>query len=145
MGMVANRRGIGSAFFVSFGQYGDVSRFAQEQGISRQWVYREAQQVVLPLQGTKARQHIERLERENAQLQERVAQLQERLARAVVLDDDKQTEFASVGQACGVTLPQCHTLLEVLSPGKALSVASLGRRTQASGAKAGALLEVFRS
>jgi hypothetical protein len=40
-------------------------------------------------------------------------------------------------------LSQCSTLLEVLIPGKALSVASRGRRTQAAGDKAGALLAVF--
>ena len=42
MGMVALRRRIGSAFVVTLGRYGDVQRFAQAQGISRQWVYREA-------------------------------------------------------------------------------------------------------
>jgi len=42
-----------------------------------------------------------------------------------------------------VTLSQCHTLLDVLIPGQALSVPSLGRRTQAAGEKSGSLLEVF--
>lgn len=143
MGMVALRRGIGSAFVVIFGQYGDVSQFAREQGVSRQWVYREAKQVALALEGTPAQQDIERLEGEVAQLRQQLAQQQRLLAQAVILDDEKQTQFASVGQGCGVTLTQCHLLLDVLRPGEILSVASLGRRTQAVGEKSGALLEVL--
>lgn len=143
MGMVALDRRIGSAFFVARGQYGEVSRFAQQQGVSRQWVYREAEQVSVLLEGTQARQQIKCLQTENAALREQVAQLQHRLAVAVVLDEEKQAEFACVGQGCGVSLPNCHTLLEVLIPGQPLSVASLGRRTQAAGTKVGPLLEVF--
>jgi hypothetical protein len=143
MGMVALNRRIGSAFFVAWGQYGDVSKFAREQGISRQGVYYQARQVVRTLEGAQTRAEIERLQTELAQVREQVVQLQKRLCQAVVLDDDMQTQFACVGQGCGVTLPQCHTLLEVLNPGKVLSVASLGRRTQAIGERSGALLEVL--
>jgi hypothetical protein len=143
MGMVALRRGIGSAFVVTWGGYGEVSQFAREQGVSRQWVYREARQVAVTLEGTQTRQKIECLEAEVAELRQQVAQLQERLSQAVVLDDEKQTEFACVGQGCGVTLPQCYTLLDVLKPGKILSVPSLGRRTQAMGKRSGPLLEVL--
>lgn len=143
MGMVALRRGIGSAFFVYWGKYGEVRQFAQEQGISRQWVYREAKQVSAVLSGTGTQAEIERLRQENAALRAEVAELQQRVAVSVVLDEEKQAEFAGVGQSCGVTLLQCHTLLEVLIPGQTLSTASLGRRTQALGEKAGLLLEVF--
>jgi hypothetical protein len=144
MGMVALRRGIGSAYFVNCGRYGDVSRFAQEQGVSRQWVYREAKQVTAIVEGTQAQQETERLRAENAALRAQVTRQQQRLSLAVVLDKEKQTEVACVGQACGVTLTQCRTLLKVLiRGGKALSVATLGRRTHAAGVKAGALLAVF--
>ena len=143
MGMVAFRRRIGSAFFVAWGRYGEVSQFAQQQGISRQWVYREAKQVADTLEGAQARADIECLRNENAALRDEVAELKRRVAVAVVLDKEKQAEFAGVGQSCGVTLSQCHTLLDVLIPGKALSTASLGRRTQVLGKKAGPLLEVF--
>jgi hypothetical protein len=143
MGMVATRRRIGSAYFVSQGRYGDVSRFARAQGVSRQWVYREAEQVSAILEGTRTRQDNERLQTEVAELREQVAHLEQRRSIAVVVDDEKQTECACVGQACGVTLAQCRTLLEVLIPGKTLSVSSLGRRTQAVAKQAGALLEVF--
>jgi hypothetical protein len=143
MGMVASPRGIGSAFLVCFGQYGDVSRFAQQQGVSRQWVYREAQQVVAALEGSSTRSALDGLQAEVTALRQQVAELQQRLDVAVVVDEEKQAEFACVGQSGGVSLPHCHTLLEVLIPGQALSVASLGRRTQRAAAKAGPLLQVF--
>jgi hypothetical protein len=146
MGMVAADRRIASAFFVSWGQYGDVSRFAQQHGVSRQWVYREAKQVALCLEAAQSQQAIQRLQSENASLREQLEQLTQRLARAVVLDEEKQTQLACVGQSCGVTLSQCHALLQVLMPHsgkKPLSVASLGRRTQAAGAKSAALLAVL--
>ncbi len=143
MGMVARSRRIGSAFVVTWGEYGQVSQFAQAVGVSRQYVYREAKQVVAVLEGTQTREELERLRRENADLRAEVTRLNERLALAVVLDDDKQAEFACAGQGGGVTLSQSRMLLNVLIPGKVLSVPTLGRRTQAAGEKSGALLEVF--
>ena len=109
MGMVALRRGIGSAYFVNCGRYGDVSQFAQEQGVSRQWVYREAKQVTAIVEGTQTQQEMDRLRAENAAWREEVARLQQRLSLAVVVDGAKQTEVTCVGQACGVTLAQCRT------------------------------------
>jgi predicted DNA-binding protein YlxM (UPF0122 family) len=142
VGMVALRRRIGSAYVVVCHQYGSVSKFAQEQGISRQAVYDEAKRVTAALEGADARQKIQELQAKVAALEQQVAELQGRLEVAVVIDEEKQAEVAGVGQACGVTLPQCHTLLDVLIPGKPLSVASLGRRTQDLGQKAGPLLAV---
>jgi cell division protein FtsB len=143
MSMVALSRKIGSAFFVVLGRYGQVSEFAREHGISRQWVYREAQRVCDALDPSQARADIERLRADNVALREEVAQLTQRLAVAVVIDEDKQAELAGVGQACGVTLSQCLTILEALIPGQAMRRATLGRRTQALGQKAGKLLEVL--
>jgi len=143
MSMVALSRKIGSAFFVVLGKFGQVSQFAREHGISRQWVYREAQHVCDTLEHSQTRADVERLRNDNAALREEVAQLKKRLAVAVVLDEDKQAELAGVGQACGVTLSQCLTILEALIPGQALSRATLGRRTQALGQKAGELLNVL--
>ena len=142
MGMVAPSRRIGSAFFVAFGQYGQVTRFAQEQGVSRQFVYREARQVADVLDGQGSRQVIEKLNAEVASLRQQLAQTQERLDLSVLLNREKQTEFACAGQACGVTLSQCRTLLGTLIPGP-LSVPTLGRATKAMGQKASKLLEVL--
>ena len=144
MGMVAPSRRIGSAFFVGFGRYGDVSRFAKEQGVSRQLVYRDAEQVSTALDGTCTREVIASLNAEVAGLRQKVANLQGRLDLAVVVDKEKQAEFASVGQACGTTLLQCRTLLKVLIP-EPLGLSTLGRASCAMGQKAGAILEVLDS
>jgi hypothetical protein len=141
MGMVAPPQRIASAYFVLFGHYGDVTRYAQQRGVCRQWVYREA---------TDLQQALDRQQQASACLRARVreleqqhAGLQERLQRAVVLDADKQAQFASVGQACGVSLPVCWQMLDVLIPGQQQSVATLGRATQAAAQKAGELLPIL--
>jgi hypothetical protein len=141
MGMVAPRQRIASAFFVFHGNYGDVSRYAQERGVCRQWVYREAASLQDHL--TRSQQELERLQIEVRRLEQRQTELEERLATAVIIDEEKQAELISVAQARGVTLRDCRELLEVLIPGKVLSVASLGRRAQAAGEKAGKLLAVL--
>jgi len=142
MGMVAPRQRIASAFFVIHGAYGDVSRYAQERNVCRQWVYREAAWVNRVL--SEGQQECACLRARVRQLEERQKELEERLATAVVIDEGKQAELASVGQACGVTLRDCRQLLKVLIPeDKILSVPTLGRRTQQAGQKAGRLLEVL--
>jgi hypothetical protein len=140
MGMVAPQARIASAYFVIFGKYGDVTRYAAERGVCRQWVYREA----LALQQALAeqRQTIEHLQARVGELEQQHTGLQERLRLAVVIDADKQAQFASVGQACGVSLPVCWELLDVLIPGAQQAVATLGRATQAAGKKAGELLAI---
>jgi hypothetical protein len=141
MGMVAPPQRIASAFFVFHGAYGDVSRYAQERGVCRQWVYREAAGLRNFLTGEQ--QELEGLRVEVRELKQRLIQLERQLAIAVVIDEEKQAEFATVGQGRGVTLRDCRELLEVLIPGTVLSVASLGRRTQAGGKRAGELLAVL--
>jgi len=137
--MVAPQQRIASAFFVIHGQYGDVSRYARERGVCRQWVYREA---VWVHQALRQEEH-EILRARVRDLEQRHSELQRLLAMSVVINEEKQAELATVAQARGVTLRDCRELLEVLIPGQVLSVASLGRRTQAAGAKAGQLLAVL--
>lgn len=141
MGRIAPSRQIASTFVVLFGKYGDVSRHAEEHGVSRQRIYREAQTLQARL--ANERQRCGLLQQQVADLSGQVSDLQQQLARSVVIDDDKQAEFASVGQAGGVSLPLCRELLEVFIPGQTRSVATLGRRTQEAGKQAGPLLEVF--
>jgi hypothetical protein len=141
MGMVAPQQRIASAFFVCHGNYGDVTRYAQQRGVCRQWVYREAAWLTDVLSASVGEQH--RLRVAVEQLRQEKAQLERRLNQAVVLDEDKQAEVATVGQARGVPLRDCWALLDILIPGRVLSVASLGRRTQAAGQKAGQLLAVL--
>jgi hypothetical protein len=141
MGMVAPEQRIASAFFVLFGKYGDVTRHAQERGLCRQSIYNEAAALRNAL--ATAQQENEELREQLRQSQQQRAELEARLAQAVVIDAQKQGEVACVGQARGVTLRACRELLEVLLPGQSLSVAELGRRTQAAGKKAGELLAVL--
>lgn len=141
MGMVAPHEPIASAYFVSHGKYGAVSRYARQRGVCRQWVYREAAGLVKAL--TAPAEELAALRATVRQLRQDNAQLQERLAQAVVLDDDKQAEVVSVGQARGVTLRDCWAILDVLIPGQVASVPTLGRRAQAAGERAGQLLAVL--
>jgi hypothetical protein len=141
MGMVVPEQRIASAFFVLHGKYGDVTRYAQQRGVCRQSIYNEAATLRNAL--ATAQQANEALREQLRQSQQQCADLEARLAQAVVIDGQKQEEMACVGQARGVTLRDCRQLLEVLIPGQALSVAELGRRTQAAGKKAGALLAVL--
>jgi hypothetical protein len=143
MGMVAPEQRIASAFNVVFGRYGDVSRYADERGICRQSVYRESAWVIATLEETGPRQQVAVLQQQLRESQQRITELEVRLAQAVVLDRDKQAELACVAQAMGVSLPEVHTLLEILRPGRVASVATLGRWTKAAGVKAGPLLEVL--
>jgi hypothetical protein len=141
--MVTPQQRIASAFAVFCGRYGDVSRCARERGVSRQWLYRDAQGVCRTLQGHAQRELIAQLQTQVRQLTQQLQTLQQQLDSAVLLDDHKQAEFACVAQARGVSLPDCRELLEVLLPGRALSVASLGRRTHAAAVQAGQLLAVL--
>lgn len=147
MGMVAPLERIASAFFVLCGRRGDVTRQAQERGVSRQTLYRESQQTVTVLEGAahqaeiaQLQQRIAELEREHEQA---CAEAEQRHALTVTIDRDKQAEFASVGQAEGVSLPCLRNLLRVLLAKSAPSVATLGRLTQAAGQRARELLPVL--
>ena len=141
MGMVASQQWIASAYAVFHGRYGTVSHYAKQRGVCRQGVYREATRVQDVL--THQPGELARLRAEVRQLRQDKTELQQRLTLAVVIDEDKQSEVAIVCQAMGVTLRDCRALLQVLIPGQVLSVATLGRRTQAAGKKAGPLLAVL--
>jgi hypothetical protein len=141
MGMVAPQQRIASAYFVFFGNYGDVTRYAEQRGVCRQWVYREA----TTLQQTLAERPpaIEQLQARVGELEQQLTDLQQRQRLTVVIDAEMEAQFASVGQACGVSLPVCWTLLDVLIHGQQQCVATLGRATQAAGKKAGELLPIL--
>jgi hypothetical protein len=143
MGMVALRQGIASSYVVFFGVYGEVTRQAQQRGISRQTIYREAAATRACLEDFQTQQQNDALHLQVQQLQQYVAELQERLARAVVLTPEVQARFAAEAEANGVSLPIASLLLRRLQPKQALSVARLGRLVQEVGKKAGSLLAVF--
>jgi hypothetical protein len=143
MGMVATKERIASGYAVFWGPHGAVSRLAQQRSVCRQWIYRQAHQVTAALEGNVFKQRLVALETQVQELRQGCAGFEQRLAVAVVLDDETQARFATVGQACGVSLSDCWALLDVLIPGQVLSVATLGRRTKAAGEQAGKLLAVL--
>jgi hypothetical protein len=143
MGMVATDQRIASTFVVCFGSFGAVTQHARERGVCRQRIYREAAWVERRVDNSFWQLQIDQLRQDKHLLQQRLTETEQRLEQAVVLDEEKQAEFAAVGQAIGVSLPDIHTLLDVLLSGKIPSVATLGRWTQAASQKAGALLAVL--
>lgn len=147
MGMVAPLQRIASAFFVFLGRRGDVTREARQRGVPRQTVYRESERAVVAVAGEQQRAEVACLRERVAALErERAGALAEATKRqrlTVLLDADKQAEFASVGQGEGVSLPILRTLLGVLLGEATPSVAQLGRFTQAACRRAAQLLPVL--
>ena len=135
---------IASAFAVLCGQYGDVTKMAQDREQSRQSLYREAEQVASAVDGAAAQARIDELQQQLAERQAEVQALQERLKHAVEITPDKQHEFATVAQAEGVSLSVARRLLRVVAGSRSTpSVATLGRATLEAGKRAGDLLEVL--
>jgi chromosome condensin MukBEF ATPase and DNA-binding subunit MukB len=135
---------IASAFAVLCGQYGDVTRMAQDREQSRQSLYREAEQVANAVDGAAAQARIDDLQQQLVEQRAAVQVLQDRLKHAVEITAEKQHEFATVAQAEGVSLSVARRLLRVVegleSPP---SVPELGRATREAGTKAGPLLKVL--
>jgi hypothetical protein len=135
---------IASAFAVLCGQYGDVTRMAQDREQSRQSLYREAEQVANAVDGAAAQARIDELQQQLVEQHAEVQALQERLKHAVEITPDKQDEFATVAQAEGVSLSVARRLLRVVAgPGSTPAVATLGRATLEAGKHAGPLLKVL--
>jgi hypothetical protein len=135
---------IASAFAVLCGQYGDVTKMAQDRESSRQALYREAEQVASAVDGAGTRARIDDLQQRLTRRQAEIQVLQERLEHAVEITPDKQHEFAAVAQAEGVSLSVARRLLRVVAGSVPTpSVPTLGRATLESGKRAGDLLVVL--
>jgi hypothetical protein len=135
---------IASAFAVLWGQYGDVTKMAEDREQSRQSLYREAAQVADAVDGAAAQAQIDALTRKLVEQQAEIQVLQERLKHSVAITSDKQNEFATVAQAEGVSLSVARRLLRVVTgPRRNQGVATLGRVTLEAGKKAGPLLKVL--
>jgi hypothetical protein len=135
---------IASAFAVLCGQYGDVTKRAQDRERSRQSLYREAEQVAHAVDGAAAQARIDELQQQLAHRQAEVQALQDRLKHAVAITPNKQNEFATVAQAEGVSLSVARRLLRVVEGSESTPrVATLGRATLEAGKHAGALLKVL--
>jgi len=134
---------VASAAAVLCGRYGDVTRLAQQRGVFRQTLYRQAHAVARALDPDRANAALADLRQRLAQAQAQQTRLQQQRALATVLDDDKQAAFASTAQALGVSLSASRALLAVLMGKAAPSLARLGRLSQQAGRRASAALAVL--
>jgi hypothetical protein len=134
---------LASASAVFLGQHGDITEHAQQRGISRQCLYRQADSALRDLDGSQHQQQLAQLQEQVAQLQARVQLLQDELRHAVVVTADLQAQFASTAQAEGVSLPVARRLLQVFQRDQTPSVAQLGRFSRQAGLRSGPLLKVF--
>jgi hypothetical protein len=145
--MVAAVQQLASAACVFFGPHGCVTAQAQQRGVSRQTLHREADAALQAVHGSATDQRLRQLQQQVDQLRqalaERQQQLEQRQRYTVVLDPDKQAEFVSCAQAEGVSLPVAGRLLRVCLAQETPSVAHLGRCSVAAARRSAPLLAVL--
>jgi hypothetical protein len=144
---------IANAAAVLEGPYGDVTRRAQQQGCSRQALYRDAERLLQLFQEPNNTTLRQELHAQLDALRLRLLDLQTQLDSAVLLGDDQLAAFASTAQAEGVSLPVARRLLVPLlakpvvegstTPNRLPSVARLGRWSREAACRAAALLPVL--
>jgi hypothetical protein len=138
---------LASAAAVFFSPQGGVAEQARRRGVPRQTLYRQADEALNAVEGSAAVHQRLQLQQRLHDCQEQLAQCQQQLQQhqryLVILDPDKQAQFASCGQAEGVSLPVLVRLLRPLLGEVTPSVASLGRLTQQAGRRSGELLVVL--
>ena len=134
---------LASAAVVFYGPHGAVTRYAILRGVCRQTLYREADAVIRALDPRPRQEEVAKLRQQVADARAECDELRRQLAVAVVVDRDKQAEFAATGQACGVSLSVIYTLLSVLLGDATPSRTELGRWNKVAGRRAGALLAVL--
>jgi len=135
-------RRLASASAVFLGRHGAVSALARQRGVFRQTLYREAHATHAALDdqpGPKLHALRQRL----AEQQQRLDALGKQLRHAVVIDADRQAEFAATAQALGVSLSTAHVLLAILLRQDTPARATLGRRAQQAARRARATLAVL--
>ncbi|MBI1915063.1 MAG: hypothetical protein HYS12_10050 [Planctomycetes bacterium] len=137
------RQRIAGAAATLFGRYGAVTRLAGAYGLCRQSVYRQSDAVRVDLEAQAHRQEVLDLRQQLEQALAQAAALQRRLQDAVVVDPDRQAEFATTAQAEGVSLPAARRLLHVLLRQRTPRVPTLGRWTQAAAQRSATLLPVL--
>ncbi len=134
---------LASAATVFFGRHGAVSQLARQRDVSRQRLYREADETVEQLEGTPSRRRLDELHDRLRQAERRLGEPPQQRTHAVILDEDRQARFVSCAQAEGVSLPVTRRLLAVLLAERTPSVAQLGRFSQAAARRSSALLAVL--
>lgn len=135
---------LASASAVFLGRRGDVTRNAQQRGLSRQSLYRQADGALRDLDPTEHQQRLAHLTERISQLQACLQTLLDAQRLRVQLTPDLQAQFAATAQAEGVSLPVARRLLAVFGGDENTpSVAQLGRFSRSAALRAAALLCVF--
>jgi len=136
---------IGNAAAVLSGQWGAVSRRAQEVGCSREAMYQQARRVEQAVGEEQAGgPSREVLLAENQRLREENRLLWELLDEAESLATAVRQQFAATAWAMGVSLGQIVTLLAIVLPACHVpSRATVGRWVEQAGRQAGGILTVL--
>jgi hypothetical protein len=122
-------------------QHGAVTRQAEQSVCSRETVYEHARKVEQRLADAPDADVVAELRAENRRLREAIAGLTRQADSRVVLDKNKQREFATTAFAMGVSLRQVEALLGVLLPqDQATDHSTLGRWVADEAERAGAIL-----
>jgi hypothetical protein len=135
-------RRLASAAAVFHGRHGDVTVLARQRGVHRQTLYREAHAARVALEDDSARP-AHPLRRRLDEQQHCLDALRRQLRHAVVVDGDRQAEFAATAQALGVSLAAAHALLRVVLRQDTPSRATLGRMARAAADRAAAAVAVL--
>ena len=98
MDMVPFRQRIASAFQHTCGEHGSVINQARQRGVSRQTIYRESWWIHKQLLAPTWQAERATLQSRIRALEERVAVLEQQHAWSIVVDADRQAEFAGVAQ-----------------------------------------------
>jgi hypothetical protein len=139
---IAATQRLASAAAVFHGRHGDVTALARQRAVPRQALYREAHAAHAALQDDPA-QHLRPLRQRLDEQQRCLEDLRRQLRHAVVLDGDRQAEFAATAQALGVSLTAAHALLHVVLRQDTPSRSTLGRLAQAAARRATTTLAVL--
>jgi hypothetical protein len=131
---------IASAAVVLARRYGAVTRLARQRGVSRQTLYREAHAVVAAVERSPSSPR--RRPRRPAPIAPPARPVAPPRS-TLVLDDDRQAQFAATAQALGVSLSSARALLAVVLGAAVPSVSKLGRLAQQAGRQAAAALVVL--
>jgi len=132
-------RQLASAAAVFHGRYGDVTALARQRAVPRQTLYREAHAVCAALQHDPTPSLRQQLHEHQRDLDA----LRQQLRHAVVVDADRQAEFAATAQALGVSLTAAHALLRVVLRQDTPSRATLGRLARTAARRAAATVAVL--
>ena len=125
-------------------QHGAVTRQAEHSACSRETVYEHARKVEQRLANEPDADVVAELRAANQRLHEAIAGRKREVENRVVLDKDKQRQFATTAFAMGVSLRQVEDLLGVLLPQDQVpDHSTLGRWVADEAKRAGEVLQVL--